>query len=58
MSQPPLFQASILIYMAVALQGMQMPLLLKFAVVSPFAIALCFGFAYLIRKIPKADTIL
>lgn len=53
-----LLQAPILIYLTVFLSGLQMPLMLKFALVSPIAVALCFGIAYLIRKIPKADTIL
>jgi glucan biosynthesis protein C len=53
-----LLQAPILVYLAVALQGLEMPLMLKFAVVSPVAVALCFGAAYLVRKIPKADRVL
>jgi glucan biosynthesis protein C len=53
-----LLQAPILVYLAIALQSLQMPLLLKFAVVSPVGVALCFGTAYLARKIPKADNIL
>ena len=53
-----ILHAPILIYFAIALQGVEMPLILKFAVVSPVAVALCFGTAYLIRKIPYADRIL
>lgn len=53
-----LIQAPILVYLAIALQNVEMPLLLKFAIVSPFAVGLCFGTAYLLRKIPKADNIL
>jgi peptidoglycan/LPS O-acetylase OafA/YrhL len=53
-----LLQAPILVYLAIALQSLQIPLLLKFAVVSPIAVTLCFGIAYLIRKIPKANQIL
>jgi glucan biosynthesis protein C len=53
-----LLQAPILVYMAVALQGLEIPLLLKFFLFSPVAVALCFGVAFLLRKIPKADRIL
>jgi peptidoglycan/LPS O-acetylase OafA/YrhL len=53
-----LLQAPVLVYVAVALQGVEMPLLLKFVFVSPVAVAFCFGTAYLLRKIPKADNIL
>jgi glucan biosynthesis protein C len=53
-----ILQAPILIYLALSLQSLQIPLLLKFAVVSPIAIAFCFGFAYLVRKNPEADTVL
>jgi surface polysaccharide O-acyltransferase-like enzyme len=53
-----LIQAPILVYLAIFLQGVEMPLMLKFAIISPFAVALCFGTAYLLRKIPKADYIL
>jgi hypothetical protein len=51
-----LLQAPILVYLTVALQGVKMPLLLKFAVVSPFGVAFCFGAACLIRKISKPTT--
>ena len=37
---------------------MQLPLLLKWVVVSFIAVALCFSVAYLVRKIPKADKVL
>lgn len=53
-----LLQAPILVYLAVAFQGVQLPLMLKFVVFSPVAAALCFGIAFLIRKIPKANTVL
>jgi glucans biosynthesis protein C len=53
-----ILQAPILIYLALSLQSVQMPLLLKFAVVSPIAMLLCFGTAFLVRKIPKVDTVL
>jgi len=53
-----IFQAPVLVYLAVALQSVQMPLLLKFAVVSPIAVALCFMAGFVVKKIPKADTAL
>jgi len=53
-----ILHAPILIYLAIALQSVEMPLMLKFAVVSPVAVALCFGTAYLVRKIPKANRVL
>ncbi len=51
-------QTPVLVFLALSLQSIQLPLLLKFAIVSPIGVALCFLFAYLIRKIPKADTVL
>jgi glucan biosynthesis protein C len=53
-----ILQAPILVYLAIALQTVQMPLLLKFAVVSPIAVALCFIAGFAARKIPKADKVL
>ena len=53
-----ILQAPMLVYLAVALQGVQIPLLLKFVLLSPVAVALCFGAAYLLRKIPKVDLVL
>ncbi len=53
-----ILQAPILVYLAIALQSVQMPLLLKFVVVSPIAVALCFLVAFVIRKIPLADKVL
>ena len=42
----------------VKVQSIQLPLLLKFAIVSPIGVALCFTVAYAIRKIPGAKKIL
>jgi glucan biosynthesis protein C len=53
-----ILQAPVLVYLAVALQSVQMPLLLKFAVVSPVAVALCFMVAFVVRKIPLANNVL
>ncbi len=53
-----IIQAPVLVFLALSLQSLQLPLLLKFVVVSPIGVSLCFLFAYLIRKIPKADRVL
>ncbi len=53
-----IIQTPVLVFLALSLQSIQLPLLLKFAIVSPVGVALCFSFAYLIRKIPKADKVL
>jgi Acyltransferase family len=51
-------QTPVLVFLALSLQSIQLPLILKFAIISPIGISLCFAFAYLIRKIPKADRVL
>jgi surface polysaccharide O-acyltransferase-like enzyme len=53
-----IIQTPVLVFLALSLQSIQLPLILKFAIVSPIGISLCFAFAYLIRKIPKADRVL
>jgi glucan biosynthesis protein C len=53
-----ILQAPILVYFAIALQSVQISLLLKFAVVSPIAVALCFLAGFVVRRIPKADRVL
>jgi surface polysaccharide O-acyltransferase-like enzyme len=53
-----IIQAPVLVFLALSLQSLQLPLLLKFIVVSPIGVSLCFLFAYLIKKIPKADRVL
>jgi glucans biosynthesis protein C len=53
-----ILQAPILVFLALSLQSIQMSLMLKFAVVSPIAITLCFLIAFLIKKIPNANKIL
>jgi glucan biosynthesis protein C len=53
-----ILQAPILVYLAIALQSVQIPLYLKFAVISPIAVALCFLAAFFVRKIPWADRVL
>lgn len=44
--------APILVFLALALRGINLYPLLKFVLVAPIAIALCFIIAYLLRKIP------
>ena len=53
-----IIQTPVLVFLALGLQSIQLPLLLKFAIVSPLGVSLCFLFAFLIRKIPKADRVL
>ena len=53
-----IIQTPVLVFLALSLQSIQLPLLLKFAIVSPIGVSLCFLFAYLIRKIPKTDRVL
>ena len=51
-------QTPVLVFLALGLQNIHLPLFVKFVIVSPIGIFLCFAFAYLIRKIPKADRVL
>lgn len=53
-----IIQTPVLVFLALGLESIQLPLILKFAIVSPIGIFLCFAFAYLIRKIPKANRVL
>ncbi len=53
-----ILQAPILIYLALALASLELPLMLKFLLISPIAVALCFLAGYLARKIPKANKVL
>jgi len=53
-----IIQVPVLVFLALSLQSIQLPLLLKFAIVSPIGVSLCFGFAYLIKKIPKVNKVL
>ena len=53
-----ILQVPLLIFLALALQGLSLPLLLKWIVVSPIGVALCFAVACLVRKIPKANKVL
>jgi len=42
----------LIVPLAIALSGLRLPLELKFVLVAPLAVALCFSVAYLIRRIP------
>jgi glucans biosynthesis protein C len=53
-----IIQVPVLVLLALSFQSIQLPLLLKFAIVSPIGVSLCFLCAYLVRKIPKADRVL
>jgi hypothetical protein len=51
-------QAPILVGLALALATIQMPLAPKLVIVAPIGVALCFIVAYLVRKIPKVNSVL
>jgi glucans biosynthesis protein C len=51
-------QTPILVGLALALATIEMPLALKFFVVAPLGVALCFIFAFLVRKIPRVNRVL
>ncbi len=51
-------QAPIIVGLTLGLASIEMPLPLKFLVVAPIGVALCFGIAYLVRKIPKVNRVL
>jgi len=51
-------QVAIIVPLALALSGIQINLSLKFLLVAPIAVALCYLVAYGLRKVPLARTIL
>jgi peptidoglycan/LPS O-acetylase OafA/YrhL len=53
-----IIQVPVLVLLALGFQSIQLPLLAKFAIVSPIGVALCFLSAYFVRKIPKANRVL
>jgi len=53
-----ILQFPVLTFLAMSLQSVHLPLLLKFAAVSPIGVALCFLVGYSVRRIPKADRVL
>jgi glucan biosynthesis protein C len=50
--------APVLVFLALALRGFTLHSLLKFLLVAPVAVALCFVLAYLLRKLPGVRRIL
>ena len=48
----------IIVWLALALSGIQMNLGLKYVIVAPLAVALCYLVAYLVRKIPFVRSVL
>jgi surface polysaccharide O-acyltransferase-like enzyme len=50
--------APVLVFLALALKDIDLYPLLKWALVSPIAIALCFAIAYLLKKLPLVRNIL
>jgi len=53
-----IIQAPVLVFLALGLQSLFLPLLVKFALVAPVAVLLCFLLGYLIKKLPKANRVL
>jgi glucan biosynthesis protein C len=50
--------APVLVLLALALRGFEAHPLLKFALVSPLAVALCFAISYLLKKLPLVRSVL
>jgi len=53
-----ILQAPILVGLALGLANLKMPLDLKFLVVAPIGVALCFLVAYLVRRIPGVNRVI
>jgi surface polysaccharide O-acyltransferase-like enzyme len=53
-----IIHAPVIVVLALALRGVTLPPLLKFVLVAPLALALCFILAHYIRKLPLARDIL
>ncbi|MBN1134667.1 MAG: hypothetical protein JXA38_07145 [Methanosarcinaceae archaeon] len=53
-----IFHAPILVFLALDLRGIILPPLIKFVLVAPLAVSLCFALGYFIRKMPIARSIL
>ncbi len=53
-----IIHAPVIVFLALALRGVTLPPLLKFVLVAPLALALCFILAHYIRKLPLARDIL
>jgi glucan biosynthesis protein C len=50
--------APVIVFLALALRGISMDPMLKFVLISPPSVAICFGLSYVVRKIPCADRVL
>jgi surface polysaccharide O-acyltransferase-like enzyme len=48
----------VLIFLGLVLRGIRLPHLLKFILVAPLAVALCFAIAQAVRKLPLVRNIL
>ena len=48
----------IVVFLAIGLQGVEFPALLMFVLLSVIAVPVCFGLAYLLRKIPGVSRVL
>jgi len=53
-----LIHIPIVVFIAIALQGVELPALLMFVLLSVIALPVCFGIAFLIRKIPGVSRVL
>jgi surface polysaccharide O-acyltransferase-like enzyme len=53
-----IFHAPILVFLALALKGISLYPLIKFVLVAPLAVSLCFALATIIRKLPLTRKIL
>jgi len=53
-----LIHAPVVAYLALALRGIEFYPLLKFALMSPVAVVLCFLIAYFLRKLPLIRSIM
>jgi glucan biosynthesis protein C len=48
----------VIVFFALAFRGMALDPMLKFVLLSPPSVAICFGLSYVVRKIPHADRVL
>ena len=53
-----IIHAAMLVFLGLTLRGIKLPSLLKFVLVAPVAVVLCFLLAYFIRKLPLVRNIL
>ncbi len=50
--------APVIVFLALGLRGIALDPMLKFVLLSPPSVAICFGLSYVVRKIPHADRVL